>query len=247
MEYKGPSVYDQEDFLAAYLARRSRKESPNNAIERPVFFELLGDYAHAEILDLGCGDGSFGKELLEGGAKSYTGIEGSKGMAKLAEKALASTASKINHSGIEVYNYPKNAFDIVTSRFVIHYLAEIESLFENIYKTLRPGGKFIFTVQHPLTTSSFGSKQQGDKRGDWRVDNYFIEGERLEPWINKTVVKHHRTTESYFTALMEAGFAVNALREGMPLQSNFSTEEEFKRRQRIPLMLIFSGVKEKGI
>lgn len=244
MEYRGSSVYEEEDFLAAYLSRRNRNESPNNAIERPIFLELLGDFAGAEILDLGCGDGSFGRELLGGGARSYTGIEASVQMKQKAEAILAGTNSPIFHGDIASFSYPEAAYDIVASRFVIHYIANINALFQEIHKALKPGGKFIFTVQHPLTTSSFGSKELGDRRGDWRVDDYFIEGERWEPWINKTVIKHHRTTESYFTALTGAGFNVAALREGRPVRANFSTEQEFNRRQRIPLMLIFSGVKE---
>lgn len=243
LKFKGSSAYDQEDFLAAYLSRRNREESPNNAIEKPILDELFGDYRGTDILDLGCGDGSFGKELLDGGAKSYTGIEASKQMKMHAEKILANTAGAIYQADIGAVAYPEKAYDIVTSRFVIHYLPNINTLFEKIHKTLKPGGRFIFTVQHPLTTSSFKSKEEGDKRTDWRVDDYFIEGERLEPWINKTVVKHHRTMESYFTALIAAGFTVKAVREGMPAQIHFRSEEEFKRRQRIPLMLIFSATK----
>lgn len=243
MKLNGSSVYDQEDFLAAYLSRRNRQESPNNAIEKPILDELFGDYRKMDILDLGCGDGTFGKELLEGGAKSYTGIEASKQMMQHAEKVLANTNGVIYQADIGAVAYPEKAYDIVTSRFVIHYLASIDALFGKIHKSLKTGGKFVFTVQHPLTTSSSKSKEGDDKRTDWRVDDYFIEGERLEPWIDKTVVKHHRTIESYFTALTTAGFTVNAVREGMPVQRHFHSEEEFKRRQRIPLMLIFSATK----
>lgn len=243
MKVNGSSVYDEEAFLAAYLSRRNREESPNNAIEKPILKELFGEFKGMDILDLGCGDGSFGKELLEGGAKSYTGIEASKQMKLHAEKMLANTDSAIYQADIGAVAYPENAYDIVTSRFVIHYLENIDTLFGKIHKTLKPGGKFIFTVQHPLTTASFQSKAAGDRRTDWRVDDYFIEGEREEPWIDKTVVKHHRTTESYFTALIAAGFTIKALREGMPVRRHFNSNEEFARRQRIPLMLIFAANK----
>jgi SAM-dependent methyltransferase len=244
MECKGFSVYDQQDFLEAYLARRNRKESPNNAIEKPIVFELLGDYEGAEILDLGSGDGTFGRELLQGGAKSFAGIEASKRMHMQAQAVLSGPESRLYNEDIVDYAYPEAAYDIVTSRFVIHYIADIRALFRQVFKTLKPGGKFVFTIQHPLTTSSFGSKEEGDRRGDWRVDDYFVEGERREPWINNTVVKHHRTAESYFTALMQAGFAVNAFREGRPVRSNFAAQDEYKRRQRIPLMLILSAIKQ---
>lgn len=67
MEFRGASAYDHTDFLANYLKRRGREESPNNAIEKPIVYELIGDFRDQTILDLGCGDASFGKELLEQG------------------------------------------------------------------------------------------------------------------------------------------------------------------------------------
>ncbi len=78
---------------------------------------------------------------------------------------------------------------------------------------------------------SFASKQSGDKRGNWIVDDYFCEGERKEPWIDQIVVKYHRTIEHYFIALKQAGFSVLDLREGTPKREHFSSEEEFIRRQ----------------
>lgn len=243
MEFKGSSVYDEKDFLDNYLKRRSRKESPNNAIEKPIIFELIGDVAGKNVLDLGCGDGLFGVELMNAGAEAFTGIEGSTEMAALAIKATVPLGGQIQVQDLESFRADTVQYDLIVSRFVIHYLPDIKRLFEEVKKALKPDGKFVFTVQHPLTTSSFASKAQGERRGDWLVDDYFVEGERQEPWISKTVIKHHRTTETYFTALTEAGFTVAALREGAPVDGNFDTADEFERRQRIPLMLIFAAQK----
>ncbi|MBE4909936.1 class I SAM-dependent methyltransferase [Bacillus luteolus] len=240
MDYRGPEVYEKEDFLSNYMKRRSRKDSPNNAIEGPIIYELIGDFQNKDILDLGCGDASFGKELLNHGANLYIGVEGSELMAASAKLNLINQNATILHETVETFSYPMNKFDFVTSRFVIHYVSDIHLLFKNVHKTLKDKGKFIFSIQHPLTTSSFLSKQSGEKRENWVVDDYFIEGERKEPWINKTVVKYHRTIEHYYTALTKAGFTVNDLREGMPKREHFSNEEEFARRLRIPVVLAFS-------
>ncbi len=243
MEFKGSSVYDEKDFLDNYLIRRSRKESPNNAIEKPIITELIGSVKGQDVLDLGCGDGLFGSELLNAGAATYTGIEGSKEMTLLAKGMTGQLGGNIRLEDLESFKADESQYDLIVSRFVIHYLSDINRLFEEIQKALRPGGKFVFTVQHPLTLSSFASKVQGARRGDWLVDDYFKEGERQEPWISKTVIKHHRTTETYFMALVEAGFKVTALKEGVPQETNFETAAEFERRQRIPLMLIFEAQK----
>ncbi len=240
MEYRGASAYDQEDFFSTYMKRRGRKDSPNNAIEGPIIKELLGDVHHKDILDLGCGDASFGKELLDRGAASYTGVEGSKQMAAAAQRNVADKNGTIIRESMESYQYPAAAFDIVTSRFAIHYVSDFQSLCQHVHKALNENGKFIFSVQHPLTTSSFASKKTGDRRGDWIVDDYFLEGERKEPWIDQVVVKYHRTIEQYFRTLTACGFKVEDLREGTPKRVHFSSDEEFGRRQRIPVVLIFS-------
>lgn len=243
MEFKGSSVYDQEDFFSNYMKRRGRKDSPNNAIESPIIYELIDDFQNKSILDLGCGDASFGKDLLNQGAGFYTGIEGSAQMVASAKFNLTAENGTIFHETMESYSYPENKYDIVTSRFAIHYVSDIHILFRNVHKTLKDNGKFVFSVQHPLTTSSFLSKQTGDKRGNWIVDDYFLDGERKEPWIEQLVVKYHRTIEQYFRALTKIGFSVVDLREGTPKREHFTSDEEFARRQRIPVILAFSCVK----
>lgn len=244
MEFRGASAYDHPEFLSNYLKRRSRRESPNNAIEKPILDELIGACRNQTILDLGCGDGSFGSELLEQGAKCYVGVEGSTQMAALANGKLSGKSGRVHHATMETFFYPENTFDLVTSRFAIHYVSDLERLFLNVFKTLKENGRFIFSVQHPLITSSFISKQTGERRENWIVDDYFCEGERQEPWIDQVVVKYHRTIEHYFRSLVRSGFSVNDLREGQPAREHFSSEDEFKRRQRIPLVLIFSCIKE---
>jgi SAM-dependent methyltransferase len=243
VEFRGASVYDQTDFFSNYIKRRNRSDSPNNAIEGPIIYELIGSVQDKSILDLGCGDASFGKELLELGAKYYAGVEGSEQMSKAAQSNLLGQNGTIQCKMMEYYDYPKEAFNLVTSRFAIHYVSDINRLFQDVYKTLKENGMFVFSIQHPLTTSSFISKQSGDKRGNWIVDDYFHDGERKEPWINEVVVKYHRTIEQYFIAIRQAGFTVLDLREGTPKREYFSSEEEFVRRQRIPIVLAFSCMK----
>ena len=129
MEYRGSSVYDQENFFSNYMKRRDRLDSPNNAIERPIIYELIGDFQNKSILDLGCGDAAFGKELLKQGAGFYTGIEGSEQMVASANLNLANEDGSIHHETMESYSYPPQKFDIVTSRFAIHYVSDVHLLF----------------------------------------------------------------------------------------------------------------------
>lgn len=242
-EFKGYSAYNEEDFLNHFTARRGRLDSPNNAMEGPMIYEMMGEFQHRSILDLGCGDATFGRELMEKGAGQYIGVEGSQRMVEMARQNIRGSNAKIQCSSMESFSFPPQQFDIVTSRMALHYIENMSFLFKQIHKALKDKGKFIFSVQHPLTTASFASKASGEKRSNWIVDDYFLDGVRKEPWMGKTVIKYHRTVEQYFATLTNAGFRVLDLQEGSPKRENFSNGEEYERRKRIPVVLGFSCIK----
>ncbi|WP_409293085.1 class I SAM-dependent methyltransferase [Peribacillus sp. SCS-37] len=240
MELRGSKAYDQKEFYSSYIKRRARKDSPNNAIEAPIIKELIGNTAGEAVLDLGCGDADFGRELLLQGAESYTGVEGSAQMAEAARTNLLGLNGSVKFTSMESFSFPLDTYDLAASRFALHYISDLAGLFEKIHQSLKDKGRFVFSVQHPLTTSSFLSKEKDGRRGSWIVDDYFIQGERKEPWMGEIVVKYHRTIEEYFRCLTHAGFRITDLREGTPDRKYFSSDEEYERRLRIPVVLLFS-------
>ena len=239
MEYNGAAAYDDATFFKDYLRRRNRVESPNNSIEKPIILELMRNINGKKVLDLGCGDAQFGVELLQKGCIHYDGVEGSENMVREANKNLQTTTGHVYFSAMEEWDFPTETYDIVVSRLALHYLADLQGIFSFIYNALVSNGKFIFSVQHPILTSSCKSAVPSVAKTNWIVDDYFNSGKRVEPWINKNIVKYHRTVEEYFQLLKQAGFTIIDIREGMPKNSNFSSESEFQRRMRIPLFLMF--------
>jgi trans-aconitate methyltransferase len=243
MEFKGPAVYDNNDFFQNYLSRRNREDSPNNIIEKPALLELIGDVAGKQILDLGCGDARFGDELLKQGCSFYEGVEGSKNMVNEAMRVLVSERTSIHHSTMEDWSYPCEKYDLVISRLAIHYLQDLEPVFRNVRNSLNLNGQFVFSVQHPVLTSSMKSIAVSGKKADWIVDDYFEIGERTEPWIRENVIKYHRTIEEYYRALKNSGFKIEDISECKPQPERFNNTEEYKRRLRIPLFLLFRCLK----
>ena len=242
MGKNGPEFYDDEAVFTTYISRRaSRVDSPNETLEKPIFDELVGDLSNLRILDLGCGNASFGLEALEQECQSYTGIDGAKKMVQAAKKKLAGTRGQVIHASIETWDYPSHQFDLVTSRLALHYIAEIAPVFSKVYQALVEGGRFIFSIEHPVITSSDRAWQASNLRQDWIVDNYFDTGARQTHWMGGEVIKYHRTVEDYFAALRTTGFTVDALRESRPTRSRFQDGATFERRKRIPLMLFFSA------
>lgn len=240
MSYNGSDFYDNDTNFENYMQRRQGQENANDTLEKPIIWQLLGDVSEQLVLDLGCGDAGFGVELLEKGCASYVGIEGSRNMVEAASNNLAGCNGTVVHTRLEDFTYPRDSYDLVLSRLAIHYLQDIERVFQCIYQSLKPSGRFVFSVEHPVITSTL---QPSGTRTNWVVDNYFIEGYREQQWLGGTVHKYHRTVEDYFRVMQKAGFIVEQLRESSPVREHFIHEETYERRRRIPLFLFLAGRK----
>ena len=244
MIYEGSTFYDDDAIFQTYMARRGRRNNPNDTLEKPVILELVGDFTDKRILDLGCGDAAFGREALAKGCQTYLGIEGSYNMVQVAQQILSGTSGRVVQADIETWEYPAQAFDLVVSRLVLHYIQDLSAIFRRVHHTLAPEGRFVFSVEHPVITSCNRSRQGDSLRQDWIVDDYFGTEQRITTWMGGQVVKYHRTVESYFTGLQRAGFLVESLREAEPQRERFGEDEEtYQRRKRIPLFLIMAGKK----
>lgn len=242
MSKPGPDFYDDNSVFETYLAHRHNPANPNDTLESPVITALVGPVADFDVLDVGCGSAGYGRILLENGAKSYLGIDGSKNMIAASEQVLAGLAGRTILATIEDYEYPPGRFDLVVSRLALHYIANLELLFQKLIKTLRPGGRLIFSVEHPVITSHNNLLPE-QRRSNWTVDDYFVTGRRETDWLGGRVVKFHHTVEDYFLALQGVGFVVESLRESRPDRTNFADEQEYERRRRIPLFLFLAARK----
>ena len=243
MGLDGPSFYDDDRVFATYMRHRSRDETPNDTLEKPDLLDLIGSPAGQRVLDLGCGSARIGRELLAAGAIAYLGVEPSQNMVGEARETLAGTSGRVAVATIEDWEYPADAFDLVISRLALHYVDDVELTFRQVFRTLTAGGRFVFSVEHPVITSCARSYPEGSKRQDWIVDDYYVPGRRVTRWMGQDVVKYHRTLEQYFDGLQQAGFLVDGLREGRPRRERFLREKTYLRRLRIPLFLLMAARK----
>ena len=53
-------------------------------------------------------------------------------------------------------------FDVVISSLALHYVEDFEGVVRNVNCLLTPGGEFIFSQEHPLTTCYSGTGDRSE-------------------------------------------------------------------------------------
>lgn len=98
--------------------------------------EMLAPRKGEKILDLGCGDGSLTKELMDMG----TDIIGADTSADMVEAARSIGVNAVLIDG-ERLEYD-GEFDAVVSNAAIHWMSDHYAVVRGVWNALRPGGRF---------------------------------------------------------------------------------------------------------
>lgn len=169
-------------------------------------------------------------------------------------KHLLSRDSRLTyiHTAAEEAWFEPDSFDLVVSSFLLHYIEDISPVIKNIYSWLSPGGKYVFSMEHPIATSSQGLfddhwsswlKDEDGKAVAWKVANYSDEGKRVSRWFIDGVEKYHRTMATIINTLVDSGFRITRMLEPhAPEEAERERPELVEERMR-PLILFIASEK----
>lgn len=232
--------YDNEIFFKEYAQMSRSRDGLSAAGEwrqlKPLFPLLQGK----NVLDLGCGYGWHCMYAAEQGAARVLGLDLSRKMIEEAKRRNAKNEIEYRVCGIEEYEYPENMWDCVVSNLALHYIENIEEIFQKVHKTLKVGGVFLFNIEHPVFTAGVGQEwiyKEDGKPLYWPVDNYFIPGGRSTRFLGCDVVKQHHTLTQILMGLLNNGFEIEVVEEAEPsgeMMGIPGMEDELRR----PMMLL---------
>lgn len=238
--------YDNEAFFEQYSQMSRSQEGLKGAGEWHVLRSLLPNLQNKQILDLGCGYGWHCKYAVEQGAAGVMGIDLSQKMIQKAQQINADPRIEYRVSAVEDFEYPAAQFDVVLSSLTFHYIPSFDTVCKNVFRTLRPGGSFIFSVEHPIFTAQGKQEWIRNNAGEnlhWPVDNYFHEGMRHSCFLGEEVQKYHKTLTTYIDGLLTNGFSLNRLIEPQPEPELLKTIPGMQDELRRPMMLIILATK----
>jgi ubiquinone/menaquinone biosynthesis C-methylase UbiE len=235
------NIYDNPEFFEGYSRLGRSVEGLEGAAEWPALRALLPDLRGLKVLDLGCGFGWFCRWAREQGAAKVLGIDVSEKM--LARARATTTDAAISYAGadMERLDLPAASFDLAYSSLALHYIEDLGGLLAGVHGVLVPGGKLVFSVEHPIYTapSHPGWSVDAEGRKTWPVDGYLIEGPRTTDWLAKGVIKQHHTLGTYLNLLLRAGFVLTHVEEWGPTDEQIAARPEWAdERQRPPFLLV---------
>lgn len=139
--------YDKvaEDYFR--LKTQFFKEKEDRATK--YLFKALPNLENKVVLDFGCGFGYTIKKLERRKAKKIYGIDTSKVMLNKAKDVLKNS-NNLFLENIEKTHFKDNTFEIIYSRFSLHYLKSFTKAYNEIHRILKKKGVLVLVVSHPI-------------------------------------------------------------------------------------------------
>jgi 2-polyprenyl-3-methyl-5-hydroxy-6-metoxy-1,4-benzoquinol methylase len=125
-------------------------ESPAGRVRWARRVSMLGSHLKPgmTVLELGCGNGSFTRELARSGAE-IVAIDVSPELLEIAKANCSTVNVRYEIQNAYALSYPEAVFDSVIGSSVLHHL-EIEKALPGIYRVLKPAGTIYFTEPNML-------------------------------------------------------------------------------------------------
>jgi SAM-dependent methyltransferase len=170
---------------------------------------FLGDIAGKRVLEVGCGSAPCARWLAANGAHPV-GLDLSRAMLDRAVAAMAAGGPRapLVQAGAESLPFADNSFDLACSAFgAVPFVADSALVMRELARVLRPGGRWVFAVNHPMRWIFPDDPGPAGLRASL---SYFDRTPYVEADAAgvPTYVEHHRTLGDRVREVVAAGLLV---------------------------------------
>jgi ubiquinone/menaquinone biosynthesis C-methylase UbiE len=246
---KADSSTESWNTIADDWAQHADRNDYRNLFLMPRMLAMLGELAGLRILDLGCGEGGYSREMARRGA-IVTGVDGSPRLIEIARERTGDvhvTYRCANASALE--ELQDAAFDRVVAAMSLMDVQDYDRAVSEAFRVVGSGGELLMSITHPCFTMR-AAAWRFDEAGlpdTFTVDHYFereVWPDHITARFLAPVLRRHRTLEDYMTGAIDAGFILREFREGEPTEEELGQSDRFSRISRIPYFLFLRWLKQ---
>jgi len=190
--------------------------------------QLIDNLHGKSVLELGCGSGHTLHYLWKDKqASELWGLDLSQEQLQFTSALLAQEnipaklflASMDENPGI-----PESYFDLVISIYALGWTPDISRTLALIHSYLKPGGKFIFSWEHPV----YQCFDYDPNSGKYFINHSYLDEspERKPSWRGAEIILQPRKLSTYVNAICEAGLMIERLIESEP-DLNLAKEPDY--------------------
>ena len=218
-------------------------------VHGPALLEACGNVDGLQVLDLGCGQGYFTRQLAAKGA-SVVGVDVAEMQlqnARLHEEEMPLGIKYLLMDAAQVVDeWPKDTFDMVTSCMALQDMPQPGRVLQSARQVLKPGGRAVLSLPHPFSDMPFREWER-DESGEklaLKVDRYFESGRKLLRWNMARLMYPWETpcwglTLSEWSELMSgAGFLIRRIHEPRPTEDQVRRLPQMDDCYRLPYFLV---------
>jgi ubiquinone/menaquinone biosynthesis C-methylase UbiE len=182
-----------------WAAQYDQEDNALIVVEEQLAMPLLATIPATSILDLGTGTGRYAIRLATQGA-NVVALDQSEAMLSVAQQTADRAGVQVQflRHDLEIgIPLELNGFDLVIAALVLCHMENLNRIAKEAYRAIRPGGHLLVTDFHPAVIAA-----------GWRTQFTNTDGTYLLPTAR-------RTSSHYLTALRDAGFSIQTVREAL--------------------------------
>lgn len=223
-------------------------------VHGPALLAACGPLRGARVLDLGCGQGYFSRELARAGA-TVSAVDLSDRLVELARRHEEREPLGIDYRRMSAADVARewapSTFDLVAACMSLQDMADVDAALRGAFSVLRPGGRMVLSVPHPCTDTAYREWER-DAEGRklaLKLDRYFEAGPAVCDWNMPRLLHPWRTPcwrltlAGWSGKVADAGFLVRRLHEPRPTDEQAARRPELDDCRRLPYFLVFDLVR----
>lgn len=217
---------------------------------KPNLLRILDIHPGEQIIDIGCGQGYFARELAGAGAK-VVGVDVGGELIRVAKEKSGPNETYLVLSAEKLANISSGKFDAAICVLALQNIKNLQAAISELSRVLKPNGRAVLVLNHPAFRVPGGSSWSYDEGGNtqYRNINKYLSEVTQEvdmtqgvknPSKKKFTISFHHPLQVYFKAFFKAGLVVARLEEWASHKTSDKGPRkaaEDKARKEIPLFM----------